>query len=158
MRCQHLLARYNETSAEQDVLREALLRELLGTCGTGVVVKPPFRCDYGQYIHIGDHTFINYDAMLLDVRTSGRGALPDRAASTDLDRHPPLGPGTAAMAGESGEPVTIGDNVWLGQAPIVLPGVSIGITPVGRRWRAVVGVSRQLRRGGQSVPVSSACI
>ena len=127
LRCQHLLARYNETSAEQDVLREALLRELLGTCGTGVVVKPPFRCDYGQYIHIGDHTFINYDAMLLDVRDIRIGAHCQIAPRVQiLTATHPLDPELRRDGWESGKPVTIGDNVWLGAGTIVLPGVSIG--------------------------------
>ena len=74
LRCQRLLARYNESPAEQGGLRDSLLRELLGTCGTGVVIRPTLHCDYGQYIHIGDHTFINYDAVLLDVRDIRIGA------------------------------------------------------------------------------------
>lgn len=55
-RAHELMERYNATRhADQDE-RDRLLRELLGEVGDGVVVRPPFRCDYGTYITIGAGT------------------------------------------------------------------------------------------------------
>ena len=69
-----LMERYNATRhAEQDE-RDRLLRELLGEVGEGVVVRPPFRCDYGSYISIGAGTFVNFDCVMLDVAPIRIGA------------------------------------------------------------------------------------
>jgi maltose O-acetyltransferase len=42
-------------------MSDRLLRELIGSVGDGVVIRPPFRCDYGTDISIGAGTFVNYD-------------------------------------------------------------------------------------------------
>lgn len=55
------------TAEDQQEEREALLQELLGSVGEDVVIMPPFRCDYGSQIEIGDHFFANYDCLFLDV-------------------------------------------------------------------------------------------
>ena len=73
-RAHDLMERYNATRhAEQDE-RERLLRELLGEVGEGVVVRPPFRCDYGSHISIGAGTFVNFDCVMLDVAPIRIGA------------------------------------------------------------------------------------
>jgi maltose O-acetyltransferase len=126
-RGQLLLARYNATTADQPELRRVLLGQLLGSCGGGVTVQPPLRCDYGQYIHIGEGTFINYDAVLLDVVEIRIGAHCQIAPRVQiLTATHPLDPDLRRAGWESGDPVTIEDNVWLGAGAIVLPGVTIG--------------------------------
>jgi hypothetical protein len=66
-RAQELLERYNATRHTEQDERDRLLRQLLGEVGDGVVVKPPFRCDYGSQISIGARTFVNYGCVILDV-------------------------------------------------------------------------------------------
>lgn len=61
-----LIRQYNETP-EDDAVRTKLLKELLGSVGDQVTILPTFRCDYGYHIHIGDHTFVNFDCVILDV-------------------------------------------------------------------------------------------
>lgn len=46
--------------------REHFLREWLGSVGKKVTVVPPFRCDYGEHIEIGDNTYLNFDCCILD--------------------------------------------------------------------------------------------
>ena len=89
-RAQELQERYNATRhAEQD-LRDTLLRELLGEVGEGVVVRPPFFCDYGSHISIGTRTFVNYDCVLLDVAPDpDRRRVPACDAGPAPDRDPP---------------------------------------------------------------------
>ena len=60
-RAQALLERFN---ASPD---NAILRELLGHVGEGVLIRPPFRCDYGTQISIGARTFVNFDCIMIDV-------------------------------------------------------------------------------------------
>ena len=126
-RAQELLERYNATRhAEQDE-RDQLLRELLAEVGDGVVVKPPFRCDYGSQISIGAGTFVNYDCVLLDVAPIRIGAACQLATRVQLlTATHPVDPEPRRAGWEYGEPITIGDNVWLGGGVIVCPGVTIG--------------------------------
>jgi maltose O-acetyltransferase len=126
-RAQELLERYNATRhGEQDV-RDRLLRELLGHVGEGVVVKPPFRCDYGSQVSIGAGTFVNYGCVMLDVVPIAIGAACQIATGVQLlaATHP-VDPEPRRAGWESGQPITIGDNVWLGGGVIVCPGVRIG--------------------------------
>ena len=124
---QELLERYNATRHVEQSERDRLLRELLGGVGEGVVVKPPFRCDYGRHISIGANTFVNYGCVMLDVVPIRIGAACQIATNVQLlaATHP-LDPEPRRDGWESGEPITIGDNVWLGGGVIVCPGVSIG--------------------------------
>ena len=126
-RAQALLERYNHTAHAQEAERDRLLRELLGHAGDGVVVRPPFGCDYGTPISIGERTFVNYDCVMLDVAPIRVGAFCQLATRVQLlaATHP-VDPGARRDGWESGAPITIGDNVWLGGGVIVCPGVTIG--------------------------------
>jgi maltose O-acetyltransferase len=126
-RAQELLERYNATRhAEQDA-RDALLRELLGEVGEGVVVRPPFHCDYGTQITIGSETFVNYGCVMLDVAPIRIGAACQLATHVQLlTATHPIDPDPRRLGWESAAPITLGDNVWLGGGAIVCPGVAIG--------------------------------
>jgi maltose O-acetyltransferase len=124
---QGLLERYNAVPHAAQDERDRLLRELLGDVGDGVVVKPPFRCDYGRYITIGAGTFVNYDCVMLDVVPIRIGAACQIATRVQLlTATHPIDPTARRSGWEYGEPITIGDNVWLGGGVIVCPGVTIG--------------------------------
>jgi maltose O-acetyltransferase len=126
-RAQELLERYNATPHAAQAERDQLLRELLGDVGDGVVVKPPFRCDYGEHISIGAGTFVNYGCVMLDVVPIRIGAHCQLATNVQLlaATHP-VAPDPRREGWESGEPITLGDNVWLGGGVVVCPGVTIG--------------------------------
>jgi maltose O-acetyltransferase len=126
-RAMELTDRYNATSHHEQELRDSILRELLGEVGEGVVIRPPFRCDYGRYISIGAGTFVNFDCILLDVAEIRIGANCQLATRVQLltPTHP-IDPEPRRAGWEAAEPITIGDNVWLGGGAIVCPGVTIG--------------------------------
>jgi maltose O-acetyltransferase len=126
-RAQRLLERYNESRFDEHDERNGLLRELLGDVGEGVIVKPPFRCDYGLYVSIGERSFVNYGCVILDVAPIRIGAFCQIATNVQLlTATHPIDPEPRRIGWESGEPITIGDNVWLGGGVIVCPGVTIG--------------------------------
>jgi maltose O-acetyltransferase len=126
-RAQDLLERYNATRHAEQALRDDLLKELLGEVGEGVVVRPAFRCDYGIHIAIGAGTFVNYDCVLLDVAPIRLGAACQLAPRVQLlTAEHPVDPGPRRAGWESGAPIAIGDNVWLGGGAVVCPGVAIG--------------------------------
>ena len=125
-RTQDLVARFNATGPRAYEERDLLLRELLRHVGEGVVVRPPFFCEYGA-VSIGDRTFVNLDAVMLDVAPITIGAACQIATRVQLlTAAHPIDPGLRRVGWEYGKPITIEDNVWLGGGVIVCPGVSIG--------------------------------
>jgi maltose O-acetyltransferase len=126
-RAQALLDRYNATLDSEREERDRILRALLGDVGVDVVVKPSFRCDYGSPITIGAGTFVNYDCVMLDVAPIAIGAACQLAPRVQLlTATHPVDPGPRRAGWESGAPIALHDNVWLGGGVIVGPGVTIG--------------------------------
>ncbi|SEG89275.1 maltose O-acetyltransferase [Actinacidiphila yanglinensis] len=107
--------------------RGELLRELLGSVGEGVGIRPPFQCDYGRYISIGPRTFVNFNAVFLDAAPITVGADVQIGPNVQLltPTHE-LDTERRRAGWEKALPITIGDNVWLGGGVIVCPGVTIG--------------------------------
>ena len=125
-RVQELLARFNGSSPRASEEREALLRRALRHVGEKVIVRPPFYCEYGA-ITIGERTFVNTDAVMLDVMQITIGAACQIGPRVQLlTATHPIDPGLRRLRWEYGEPITLADNVWLGGGVIVCPGVCIG--------------------------------
>ena len=130
-RGQELVERYNALPQARQDERDRVLRELLGEVGEGVVVRPPFFVDYGTYISIGARTFVNFDCVMLDVAPIRIGEACQVATKVQLlTATHPVDPGPRRIGWESAEPITIGDNVWLGGGAIVCPGVTVGADTV----------------------------
>ena len=125
-RVQELLARFNASAPGAWDERDALLRRTLRHVGEDVVVRPPFFCEYGA-ISIGDRTFVNVDAVMLDVAPITIGAACQIATRVQLlTATHPVDPEPRRLGWEYGRPITLADNVWLGGGVIVCPGVTIG--------------------------------
>jgi maltose O-acetyltransferase len=125
-RVQKLLAHFNRSAHDAWDERDALLRQMLRHVGEEVVVRAPFYCEYGA-ISIGDRTFVNVDAVMLDVAPIAIGAACQIAPRVQLlTATHPVDPKARRAGWEYGDPITLADNVWLGGGVIVCPGVSIG--------------------------------
>jgi maltose O-acetyltransferase len=122
-----LMERFNSSSAENPGLRRELLEELFGTFGEESEIRPPFYCDYGYQTHIGDRTFANFGLMALDVARISIGDDVQFGPNVQLltPTHP-LNADLRRQKWEAAEPITIGDNAWIGAGAIVLAGVSVG--------------------------------
>jgi maltose O-acetyltransferase len=131
LRADRLMAEYNGTRADQPAERRRILGELLGSLGADTVIRPPFYCDYGYQTHIGARTFANFGLVALDV---GRITIGDDVQIGPnvqlLTPTHPVDPEPRRAKWEAAEPITIGDNVWLGGGAIVCPGVAIGANTV----------------------------
>lgn len=118
---------FNETHDTDTENQRKALENLLGEMGDGIMIRRPFRVDYGRHISIGDGTFVNYDCIFLDVApiTIGKNCQIAPRVQLSTAWHP-LEPTPRAAGWEGGSPITIGDNVWLGAGVIVIGGVTIG--------------------------------
>ncbi|SDR85603.1 maltose O-acetyltransferase [Paraoerskovia marina] len=119
--------RLNHLHPAQTDERRALLTELLGTLGEGADVRPPFYCDLGYNLHLGARSFVNYGMQCADVGEIriGEDVLIGPSVNLLTPTHP-VDPESRRAGWEGSEPITIGDNVWLGGGVTVCPGVSIG--------------------------------
>ncbi|MER7331437.1 MULTISPECIES: sugar O-acetyltransferase [unclassified Micromonospora] len=126
-RAARLMERFNTSPAADPEGRLAALRDLLGEVGEETWVRPPFHCDYGRQIRIGPRSFVNFNAVFLDVAPITIGADVQIGPNVQLltPTHP-VEPGPRRDKWEAAKPITIGDNVWLGGGAIVLAGVTIG--------------------------------
>ena len=134
------LCRALNASAESDTEgRRGLLRELFGAGGDSVWMQPPFFCDYGANIELGERVFFNFNCVVLDVCRVRIGSFTLFGPAVQI--YTPMHPLDAALRRreEFGKPVAIGSDVWVGGGAIILPGVRIGS-------RAVIGAGSVVTR------------
>lgn len=112
--------------AERDRIPK-LLKALFGKTGEEVWLEPPFHCDYGWNIEVGDHFFANYNLTILDVGKVTIGDSVQIAPNVSLfTAGHPVHPDSRNSGYEYGLPITIGNNVWIGGNVVILPGVTVG--------------------------------
>ena len=120
-RCERLMRDYNERG---DI---GVLRELIGALGTESYIRPPFFCDYGYNVRLGDHVFMNFNCVMLDVVAITLGDRVQVASAVQfLAADHPLDVAERASGRESGQPISVEDDVWLGGGAILCPGVTVG--------------------------------
>lgn len=124
---QDAMCEYNKLKPSQVEERRDFLAKIFGKIGKRCNILPPFRCDYGFRIEVGENFFANYNFTVLD---GNRISIGDNvwiapnvgiyAAGHPLDAED-------RIAGlEYAFPVTIGDNVWIGGGVSIIGGVTIG--------------------------------
>lgn len=126
-RAQRLIKTYNTTTKEESEARSQILQELFGKVGEKVEIQPPFRCDYGSNIYIGNNLYMNYGCVILDCNTVEIGDNVKCAPYVQIyTAYHPTEPQIRLSGKELAAPIKIGNNVWIGGGAIVCPGVSIG--------------------------------
>ncbi len=126
-RARRLAARYNATPQEDGSGRRAVLEELLAGVGEGAWIEPPFHCDYGWNLTLGERAFLNFGCIVLDCAPVEVGPLTLLGPGVQLcaATHP-LDPAEREAGLEHALPITVGRNVWIGAGAIVGAGVTIG--------------------------------
>lgn len=126
-RARVLMAEYNASGPDEVEKREQLLRRLIGTVGNGAVIEPPFSCDYGEFIELGEGVYLNFHCIFLDCNWIRVGArtMFGPAVQVYTATHP-VSAVERRKGPEMAYPVTIGSDVWVGGGAIICPGVTIG--------------------------------
>jgi len=126
-RASELTRAYNRTTGDDASRREELLGELFGSIGGDVHVEPPFRCDYGYNIAVGENFYANVDCVFLDVCPIEFGAncFLGPGVHVYTATHP-IDADERAEGLEYGKPVTVGDDAWIGGRAVLNPGVTVG--------------------------------
>ena len=138
-RARDLCQALNASREHQQDERRRVLRELFGRGGDSVWMQPPFFCDYGANIELGERVFFNFNCVVLDVCRVRIGSFSLFGPAVQI--YTPMHPMNAALRRkqEYGKPVEIGADVWVGGGAIILPGVTIGS-------RAVIGAGSVVTR------------
>jgi maltose O-acetyltransferase len=122
-----LLHRLNVTEYSLTDAARQILAELIPNAGQNLYIEPPFHCDYGHHIYCGDNVYFNVNCVVLD------------AAKVTIGSNVLFGPGVQLYAAthpldtvvrrtlELAQPITIGDDCWIGGSVVICPGVTIGM-------------------------------
>ncbi len=138
-RARDLCQELNATRERDKELRRSLTVQLFGAGGDTVWIQPPFFCDYGSNIRMGERVFFNFQCVVLDVAevTIGSFTLFGPNVQIYTATHPMNAESRRRL--EFAKPITIGSDVWVGGGAILCPGVRIGD-------RAVIGAGSVVTR------------
>jgi len=125
-RARDLCQTLNATREAEQEVRRRILGELLGKGGDTVIMQPPFYCDYGSNIELGERVFFNFNCVVLDVCPVRIGDFTLFGPAVQILT--PMHPFNSSLRRkqEYGKPVEIGSDVWVGGGALILPGVRVG--------------------------------
>lgn len=151
-RARDLCQELNATREAEQERRRSLLQELFGSGGDTVWLQPPFFCDYGRNVALGQKVFFNFNCIILDVCpvTIGDFCQFGPAVQIYTATHPLNA--ELRRKQEYARPITIGTDVWVGGGAIICPGVTIGS-------RSVIGAGSVVTRDipDDSLAVGNPC-
>lgn len=122
-----LVKELNDTREDEEKKRERIIKELIPNSGDNLWLQPPFYCDYGTNIIIGDNVFFNFNCVILDVSQIKIGSRTKMGPNVQIyTATHPINYRERATGLESGKAITIGEDVWIGGSAVICPGVKIG--------------------------------
>ena len=119
--------RYNQLHPNDREAQREILAALLGGMGKEAVIMPPFWCDYGYNITVGDFFYANHNLVITDgarVTLGDHVFIAPNCCITTAEHA--IDPEQRKAGMEIAKPVTVGNNVWIGAGTTVLAGVTIG--------------------------------
>ncbi len=124
---QQLLKMYNALMPYESEERCNIISQIVLRIGKNSSIYPPFYCDYGYNILIGENSFINVNCVILDVVnvTIGNYVLIGPNVTICTATHP-KNVSQRERGYVYGLPIIINDHVWIGAGCIINPGIEIG--------------------------------
>ncbi len=122
-----LVKELNDTREDEAVKRTIILKKLVPHAGEGLWLQPPFYCDYGYNMKLGEKVFFNFNCVVLDVAEVSIGSRTLLGPNVQIytATHPTDYKERAAGL-EYAKRIAIGEDVWVGGSAVICPGVSIG--------------------------------
>lgn len=122
-----LCQKYNNLPIENIEQRIGFLKQIISKTGETVYIEPNFFCDYGYNIEVGENFYSNHNLVILDPAKVifGDNVFIGPNCGFYTAEHP-LDVETRIKGFEYANPITVGNNVWIGGGVTVLSGVTIG--------------------------------
>ncbi len=126
-KCKALCFEYNRLSPCEKEAQSKLLKKMLGRIGENVIITPPFWCDYGYHISIGNDFYSNHNLVITDGAsvTFGNNVFVAPNCCFTTAEHA-IDPEMRKAGIEIAKPIVVGNNVWIGAGSMILAGVTIG--------------------------------
>lgn len=140
LRARLLVKALNDTREDETQLRVQILSELIPHAGTGLWLQPPFYCDYGSNMVLGEKVFFNFNCVVLDVMQVSIGSRTLFGPNVQIyTATHPMDYKERASGLEFAKAIQIGEDVWVGGSVVICPGVTIGD-------RAIIGAGSVVTR------------
>jgi len=127
LRARQLIKALNDSSEEDTASRAQVLKALIPNASDQLWIQPPFYCDYGFNLHIGERVFFNFNCVVLDVMAVRIGSRSMFGPNVQIyTATHPLDHEERASGVEYAKGIVIGEDVWVGGSAVICPGVTIG--------------------------------
>ncbi len=126
-KCKDKCFEYNKLNPNDRDTLGAMLDNMLGKVGKDAIIVPPFWCDYGYHITVGDSFYANHNTVIQDGASVDFGDnvfIGPNCCFTTAEH--PIDPEQRKAGWEIAKPIKVGNNVWIGAGSIVLAGATIG--------------------------------
>lgn len=126
-KCKDKCYQYNQLNPNDRETQRNLLAQILGEMGENVIFTPPFWCDYGYNISVGNDFYSNHNLIITDgakVSFGNNVFIGPNCCFTTAEHA--IDPEQRKAGMEIAKPITIGNNVWIGAGATILAGVTIG--------------------------------
>lgn len=126
-KCKNKCYAYNQLNPNDRAAQQKILKELLGKMNENTIITPPFWCDYGYNISVGDYFYSNHNLVITDgakVTFGDNVFIAPNCCFTTAEHA--LDPEMRKAGIEIAKPITVGNNVWIGAGSTVLAGAVIG--------------------------------
>lgn len=126
-KCKDKCYKYNQLNPNDKAAQTEILKSLLGKIGKDTTFVPPFWCDYGYHISVGDMFYANHNLVIQDGAgvTFGNSVFIGPNCCFTTAEHA-IDPEMRKAGVEIAKPITVGNKVWIGAGSTILAGVTIG--------------------------------
>jgi maltose O-acetyltransferase len=127
IRTRLLIKALNDSSEDEPEVRARILEELIPNVKGELWLQPPFYCDYGYNIILGEKVFFNFNCVVLDVTYVRIGSRTLFAPNVQIyTATHPVNHVERSSGLEFAKPIAIGEDCWIGGSAVICPGVTIG--------------------------------